>query len=292
MPDNAPLFSVSEFTTMQLTFEQDVELYQQLGVQGVELCEEKLSEDPAQASDQLALLAESSLQIVSVQPRMLSLFPNISDIGKSPGAPQDRLVTYRQTIDLISQCFPDQNVPLIVGGGNAPQHNFRLAHRTARKLWPELADYAAERGIRLMFEPLHPILVNAYTFVGSLDEAVQLIRDVNRPNFGLALDVWHVWHEPCIAQRIAELGELIFGVHICDWPAQQPRNCSDRVLPGDGVIDLPALLGAIDRAGFTGGYSLEIFSDTTLPDSLWRDDPAEVIKKGRAGFLQAWQQRH
>ena len=176
-------------------------------------------------------------------------------------------------------------------GGKAPDFNFRLAHQTARTLFPELADYAADKGVRIMFEPLSPILMNAFTFVGTLDEALRLIEDVDRENFGLALDVWHVWREPAVAERLAALKGLIFGVHVCDWPAGEPRDVSDRVLPGDGLIDLPALLGAIDRSGYTGAYCLEVFSNENLPGSLWREEPGEVIRKGREGFLQAWGSR-
>ena len=292
MPSNDPIFSVSQCTTEQLTFEQDVQLYQRLGVDGIEVCEEKLSEDPAKAREQLAMLKDSSLRITSVQPRMLALFPNIADVGRSPDEPSERLAVYRRTIDLFSECFPGENIPLVVGGGNAPKYNFRLAHQTARRLWPDLADYAADHGLRLMFEPLSPILMNAYTFVTTLDEAVQLIEDVNRANFGLALDVWHVWREPTISERITQLSDRIFGVHICDWPAQEPRTLSDRVLPGEGIIDLPSILGAIDSTGYCEAYCLEIFSDDSLLDSLWRADPSQVIEKGHAGFLNAWRKRH
>ncbi len=120
---------------------------------------------------------------------------------------------------------------------------------------------------------------------------MQLVEDVGRENFGLALDVWHVWREPGIAERIAQLGDRIFGVHICDWPAAEPRDLSDRVLPGDGVIDLSAMLGAIERTGYKGAYCLEIYSAEELPDSLWRADPKQVITRGRQGFLDAWRRR-
>ena len=292
MPDSLPLFSVSEYTTYPLTFEQDVALYQKLGVRGIEVCEEKLATDAGKAREQLAELAASGLLVTSVQPRVLSLFPHNLDTDEDPQQPEERVARYRQTIDLFSECFPGQDIPLIAGGGKAPAYDFRAAHETARKLYPQLADYAAERGVRIMFEPLSPILMNAFSFVCTLNEAMQLIEDVNRDNFGLALDVWHVWREPHITERIAELGERIFGVHIGDWPAGEPRMLDDRVLPGAGMIDLPALLGAIDRAGYSGAYCLEVFSNENLPDSLWRADPSQVIEKGRAGLLRAWQQRH
>jgi sugar phosphate isomerase/epimerase len=290
--ENLPLFSVSQYTTYPLTFEQDVVLYQKLEIQGIEVCEEKLSSDPVKAREQLAMLKESGLLVTSVQPKVLSLFPHNMDTDASPQKPQERLARYRQTIDLFSVCFPGQYVTLVTGGGKAPGFNFRLAHQTARKLYPELADYAADHGMRIMFEPLSPVLMNAFTFISTFEEALQLIDDVDRENFGLALDVWHVWREYAIAKRISQLRKRIFGVHICDWPAGEPRDVMDRVLPGEGIIDLPAFLGAIDRAGFEGGYCLEIFSGEHLPDSLWKQDFEKIVERGRKGFLKAWHSRH
>ena len=63
------------------------------------------------------------------------------------------------------------------------------------------------------------------------------------------------------------------GVHIADW-RDPTRGWADRVLPGDGVADLPALLGTLERAGWNGYYDLEIFSDNgtfgnAWPGSLW-----------------------
>ncbi len=284
-----PLFSVSEFTTWDLSFEQDVALYRRLGVTGIEVCERKISRDPAKAHEQLAWLRDRGLQVTSVQPRVHALFkdsmcPELED-------PRERMRRYRQSIDLFGDCFPGQNLPLVTIGGNAPAHNFRLAYETAHRLYPDLARYAADHGVRIMFEPLHPVLMNADTFVCSLEDALRLIDAVNQPNFGLMLDVWHVWHEHDIARRLAVLPRPPMAVHICDWPRLGPRGPADRVLPGQGSINLPALLGGLEAAGYQGAYCLEVFSAHQWPDSLWRRDPAEVLAAGREGFYNAWRNR-
>lgn len=287
-PDaDAALFSVSEFTTWRQTFEQDVELYARLGVKGIEVCERKLSADPNVARDQLKRVKDAGLRVTSVQPRVHALYKD----GMSPDLddPIERMSRYRRTIDLFSSVFHGENLPLVTISGGAPDYDFRAAHATARAQYRLLAEYAADRGVRIMFEPLSPVLMNVDTFICNLIEAIELIEDVNRPaGFGLMLDLWHVWREPDICRRIRELGRLIFGVHICDWPKQEPRHFGDRVLPGDGVIDLPGLLAAIDAAGYRGAYCLEIFSLDRFPDSLWQQDPASVIERGRTGFLKAW----
>ena len=289
MNSDVPLFSVSQFTTWHQTFEEDIAFYKQLGVTGIELCERKLSIDPVQAKEQLALVRESNLDVTSIQPRVHALFqdfmcPDLAD-------PAERLQRYRQTIDLFADAFPNKQFPFVTISGNAPNLNFAEAHRIARQLYPDLADYAANRGLQIAFEPLSPVLMNNDTFICTLYEAVQLIEDVDRPNFGLMLDIWHIWREPAIYQRIAALGERIFGVHLSDWPKGEPRQPGDRRICGEGVIDLPKILGAIEKSGYRGAYCLEIFSVDDLPDSLWQADPIDVINKSRTGFINAWEHR-
>ncbi len=80
-----------------------------------------------------------------------------------------------------------------------------------------------------------------------------------------------------------------------DW-REPTRGWADRVLPGDGVADVPAILAALERAGWDGYYDLEIFSDngafgTAYPDSLWDVEPAELVRRSRESFTQCWEER-
>ncbi len=285
-----PIFSVSEFTTWHQTFEEDVDLYTELGIEGIEICERKLSEDPGKALEQLQYVKEKGLKVTSVQPRCHALFndsmcPQLHD-------PDERAKRFLATIDLFSKAFPDENLPLVTITGNVPDHNFRLGHKTARRIYAEHAKYAADHNMRIMFEPLSPVLMNIDTFVCTLNEGMQLIDDIGSEHFGLMLDIWHIWREPNITERIAQLdGSRIFGVHISDWPFNELRSIADRVLPGEGQMDLPTLFGAIDRTGYRGAYCLEIFSKDTFKDSLWKQDPADVIRRGRQGFQKAWENK-
>ena len=74
----------------------------------------------------------------------------------------------------------------------------------------------------------------------------------------------------------------------CGW--------ADRVLPGDGAVDVPAILAALDEAGWTGFYDLEIFSDNgafgnAWPDSLWDVPADELARRGREAFEGVWEAR-
>ena len=280
-------FGVSEFTHWFQTFEQDVLLYKELGVDSIELCERKLSKDTGKAREQLAFLKSQDLPVSSIQPRVHALYQD--SMCPDLLEPNERMREFRKSIDLMSEFFPQ--VPMVTISGIAPQFNFRLAHTTARKLYIELADYAADHGMRIMFEPLHPILMNNNTFICTLKEATDLIDSVHRDNFGLCLDLWHIWQERSVEEQIQAAGDRLFGVHISDWPAEQPRCLGDRRLPGEGCIPLSRLFRAIEKTGYQGAYSLEIFSEQTLPDSLWQQDPIQVIERARQGFHSAWNNR-
>jgi sugar phosphate isomerase/epimerase len=149
-----------------------------------------------------------------------------------------------------------------------------------------LAEYAADHGARVAVEPLNPILMNADTFICSLAEGLKLVEAVDRPNFGIFVDVWHIWQDAAALELIKQCASRIFGVHVNDWHA--PRCFGDRATIGRGEIPLPRLLRAIHDAGYRGAYTLEIFSSEHLPDSLWKADLEQVIRDNRAGLDRAW----
>ena len=102
------------------------------------------------------------------------------------------------------------------------------------------------------------------------------------------MDTWNVWQDPKVLEHIAGCGDKIWVTHVSDW--HLPRSFADRTIIGQGEIPLPSLLRAIRETGYNGAYSLEIFSDTRLPDSLWKADGQQVIQQSRAGLQAAWQE--
>jgi sugar phosphate isomerase/epimerase len=71
-------------------------------------------------------------------------------------------------------------------------------------------------------------------------------------------------------------------VQISDW--QRPRSNADRRSLGEGTIPTAELLTAVERAGYDGPYVLEIFSEESLPDSLWAGDIAGHLQHNGNAF--------
>jgi sugar phosphate isomerase/epimerase len=150
-------------------------------------------------------------------------------------------------------------------------------------------------GVRVGLEPVNRVGGEDWTMISSLPEAVALLDDADRPALGIQFDSWHLWNTPTLLEDIERYADHLVGVHVAD--SREPtRSWADRVLPGEGCADLPAILGALDGAGWDGYYDLEIFSDNgafgnAWPDSLWDVPPAELARRGRASFERIWEAR-
>jgi sugar phosphate isomerase/epimerase len=96
-------------------------------------------------------------------------------------------------------------------------------------------------------------------FIWTLPETVALAKDCG-PNLGAILDVWHWHHSGGTVQDILDAGDSrIVHVHISDAKATPPEDVRDnqRVMPGEGIIDLVGFLQALKKIGYAGGVSPE-----------------------------------
>ena len=273
-------FGVSEFTTTPWTFEQDVEFYAQLGVEAIEVCEIKL--DDQRVGEQLGLIARHGLLLSSAQPRVRTLFPSQSQ--PEPADPGERMKLFQHTIRRFGALA--EGVSFVTNTGRPPQGNVQRVYEVAADVYRDLADEAARVGARIAFEPLNPTLMNVETAIWTIQQALHLVEQVQRPNFGLCIDSWNVWQNPDLYEALAACGDRIFVAHLGDW--RTPRSFQDRLSVGRGEIPFPALLRAIHATGFAGAYSVELFS-AGVPNSLWEGDLRQLIRDNHTQLDLAWQ---
>ena len=276
------VFGVSEYTTIHASFEEDLELFKSLEVAAIEVCEVKLKRGEA-ARDQLESVTAAGLTISSVQPVVHTVFPD--KLEPHPQDPQARIDLMRASLLRLGKMVP-QGCTFVTNTGAAPGGNIDAALRLTIAAHRELADVASSVGMRLAIEPLNPILMNEYTFIWKIDQALQIIDAVGRDNLGICLDSWNNWQDDPVADHIRSCEDRIFVVQLSDW--RTPRAAGDRVAIGDGQIPMPAILRAIRDTGYKGAYSLEIFSDNSLDGSLWKADYGETIRKSKSGLDAAW----
>lgn len=272
-------FGVSQFTTMPWTFEQDVENYARLGVETIEVCEEKL--DDERFAEQLPLAGQLGLTVGSAQPAVRTLFP--SRTQPEPEGVSERTDLFRRAIERISPFAP--GAPFVTNTGPPPDGDLQEVFDVAAREYRGLADFAQTHGARVALEPLSPVLMNVESAIWTLEQAMRIVAMVGRDNFGVCVDLWNIWQNPAVVQEIKACDDRIFVVHVAGW--RTPRSFDDRHIVGRGGIPLSPLLRAIHETGYQGAYTLEIFSDD-VPDSLWDTDLRAVIENSRSGLEEAW----
>ena len=176
-------------------------------------------------------------------------------------------------------------MPFITNTGAHPKGDMAAAMRITEWALKDLAPIAANHGVRLALEPLNPTSVNVESAIWTVDQALAIIEATGRDEVGLCLDYWNIWQNAAIDQAIARAGDRIFTVQASDW--RDPRSFADRIVPGDGVMQLGALLRATRAAGFTSLCVVEIFSND-VADSLYDTDLDAVVTRSRAGLERAW----
>ncbi len=157
-----------------------------------------------------------------------------------------------------------------VGGGPG---EVEVRRRTAAALRAMIG--AANRfGVRVGFE----FLGFPTCSVNTLRAARGIIEDVGDPRVGLVIDAFHFYIGGSQPEDLDGLdASRVFIVHLDDAPAGEPAGLTDahRVLPGDGVIPLRALIRRLQAAGYRGAYSLELFRP-----EYWAWDPVELARRG------------
>ena len=125
-------------------------------------------------------------------------------------------------------------------------------------------EYAREVGMPLAIEPLHPMQAAERACINTLEQALDICDalDPSRSGMlGVALDVYHVWWDPKLAQQVARAGkERLLAYHVCDWLTPTRDLLNDRGMMGDGVIELKKIRGRVEAAGYAGYSEVEIFS--------------------------------
>ena len=141
----------------------------------------------------------------------------------------------------------------------------------------ELAPYAAECGVRLGVEPLHPMFAADRSVITTLAEASAIAGRHPLERVGVLVDAYHVWWDPAVYTEIARAGRRIFGFHINDWIVPLPDVLFGRGMIGDGVIELRRLRQAVDDAGYAGPIEVEIFNRAI--NAMPGDDLLRLIKE-------------
>lgn len=284
----APRLSVSQITTFRSSFLEDVRNYTEAGFDGIGIWEMKLGEDRARDAEKLEALEASGLERASAIPDTPSILP-LPLFGGSED-PQERLDSLCASVGRLAPFKPSAMVCIT---GSARGRDADEARSIVVDGLRTLAAEAESHDLRIGLEPYERESGEPWTIVSSIADAVELIHDAgDPPALGIQFDTWHLWNSETLYEDIANEIDRFVGVHVNDT-RQPTRGFADRVLPGDGVCDVPRIIAALEEAGWDGLYDIEIFSDdgtfgSDYPDSLWAADPETLLPVARDAFTRCY----
>ncbi|MFC4627621.1 sugar phosphate isomerase/epimerase family protein [Promicromonospora alba] len=126
-----------------------------------------------------------------------------------------------------------------------------------------VVEHAIAAGVVVGLEPL-----NRYetSLVNTVDQALEIVGALPAEGIGLMLDVYHMnIEERDLPAAVERAGARIAAVQVCG---------NDRGAPGGDGIDWPALLAALEQAGYAGPLVIESFTgeNATIATaaSIWR----------------------
>jgi len=165
-----------------------------------------------------------------------------------------------------------------VMSGPLHQHIGTHARRIVFQALEELAPVAQANNVRLALHPLHPVYAQNWTFLHTLDEAIDIVFKVNHPSVGIGFGPYHVWGEERLCDRLHEIAPLIATVQLCDWH-HSPQDDHDRALPGDGCIPFPQIIATLEAAGYKGMYEIDVWSR-----EAWKRDHYSLLSDCRRRY--------
>ncbi len=260
-------FSTNAFTRHSL-FEA-IEILAEIGYDGLEIMADVPHAYPTHLSDaDLAgirnLLAQKGLSISNVNAFMHNADGDTyhpSWIEKDPGERSRRIDYTLRCIDLAHKL----GAPSISTEPGGPLEGISRSQGLAwfKEGLDAIAERARSRGIKVLIEPEPGLLIERSS------EFLELYSQIDPNVFGLNFDIGHFF---CVGEDprslVGKLKDCASHFHLEDIAASREHH---HLQLGQGAIDIPGVLSAIDDAGFDGFVTVELYTYCDSAQAAARD---------------------
>jgi sugar phosphate isomerase/epimerase len=265
-------FSINQMTVKQLSLPELAEACVRLGVPAVGLWREPVAAYGLDAAAKL--VRDAGLTVTSL---CRGGFLTAQDAAGRARALDDN----RAAIDEAATLGTDTLV--MVSGGLPPgSRDLVAARERIADALASLAPYAAERGVRLAIEPLHPMFASDRCVVSTLDQALDLAERFPADQVGVVVDTYHIWWDGRAPAAVARAGASgrIHSFQLADWTTPLPAGVlNGRGQLGDGAIDMREWRERVQATGWTGFIEVELFND-----GLWAREGVGVLEETAERF--------
>ncbi len=240
-----------------------IEKYSGSGVPAITIWEDAIKDHGAKSAGDK--LRKSGLKVVSYARG--GFFPDLSELKREENI--DRNKRMIEDASLIGAPL----MVLVCGAdpGQSLQHSREQIRSGIEAVLPVAADF----GVKLAIEPLHPMYADTRSAINTLSAANDLAEYFNSEWVGVAIDVYHLWWDPDLKEQIQRCGRKgnILAFHICDWNVPTQDLLLDREIMGRGCIPVNEISKWVDDAGFEGFREVEIFSNR-----YWKQDQDSFLR--------------
>ncbi|MFD4608232.1 MULTISPECIES: sugar phosphate isomerase/epimerase family protein [unclassified Streptomyces] len=266
-------FSINQMTVKQLSLPELVDTCLELGVPGVGLWREPVQTYGVEAAARL--VRDAGLTVTTL---CRGGFLTAID----PAGRAEALDDNRAAVDEAATLGTDTLV-LVSGGLPAGSKDLHGARERIADALGVLGPYAAERGVRLAIEPLHPMYAADRCVVSTLAQALDLAERFPAHQVGVTVDTYHIWWDDNAPEQIARAGAggRIHTFQLADWTTPLPEGVlNGRGQIGDGSIDMREWKRHVEAAGYTGAIEVELFNE-----ELWARDGREALVETAERFV-------
>jgi sugar phosphate isomerase/epimerase len=174
-----------------------------------------------------------------------------------PGVRVGRSAPTADEVFAVAEAVGARSICVVEGPGPPPPLD------EVTPIFAALCDRGADAGLLLHFEFWPGSALDLAT-------AAAIVTAVDRPNAGLTVDSWHLARTAGGDALLRSLpGTAIVALQLCDSPAvSEPEadymaaTMTQRLIPGEGTLDLVGFLRALDDAGCDAPLGAEIWSAT------------------------------
>jgi sugar phosphate isomerase/epimerase len=252
--------------------EKTAALVAELGYQGLELapftlCEAVTDLSGAARSRIRRTVEDAGLSVVGLH----WLLAKTEGFQLNDPAPDIRARTAQYLLALIDCCAELGGEVLIFG---SPQQRDLPAGRSRAEAWKSTAEIMHSCGVRALEQGvvfcIEPLSSNETNFIVNVDEAAELVRQVDHPGFQMMVDMKAMSHDPRpIPQQIRTVHPLFQHVHLNDPNLRGP---------GMGDLDFQPILQTLGELNYARWLSVEVFDFTPGAEQTARDSLAYLRK--------------
>ena len=278
--------TISQVCSLAASFETDVQDYAASGCQSIDIWLTKLETYLQQhdAEDAKRLLQESGLDapVASFQGGLLT--PDATAREQARNLFESRLEICRDlqietivvAIDMAGPVLADTVSANTVLADTVFANADTVLANTVQQLPDRLEQIgasAASYGVRVALE-----FQAGNSFCNNLQTLAALIAQVDHPHLGICLDTFHFFHGPSKVTDLQYLSaENLFHVQVSDVSGalRELATDADRILPGDGELELSAIVERLRQIAYDGPVALELMNPI-----LWQVPPRELSDIG------------